>query len=152
MEVKGTIAAACRFGVITMPTKPISANTHGLIDYVAAIGLMALPRLMNWGPRTTSLMTGAAIGHMSYSMMTRYGRGVVKVLPMRGHLALDAALAAGMMAAGMMLKDERVPVRSALGVLGAGEMIVTLLTDPETLEDRIAAAEQQVIELELVPV
>lgn len=51
--------------------KPISTLVHGILDYVTAPTLIALPRMMGWGTRVTSLLTGAGAGVLGYSVMTR---------------------------------------------------------------------------------
>ena len=69
--------------------KLLSTRTHGVVDYLTAGTLLALPRAMGWGDRVTNLLTGAALGTVAYSLLTRYELGAVKVLPMKAHLALD---------------------------------------------------------------
>ena len=51
---------------------------------------MALPRALGWGDRVTRMLTATAAGTVAYSLMTKYEWGLVKVLPMRAHLLLDA--------------------------------------------------------------
>jgi hypothetical protein len=69
--------------------KPISTRTHGILDYLTAGALLALPRALGWSAPVTKLVTGAALGTLAYSALTRYELAPAKVLPMRAHLALD---------------------------------------------------------------
>ena len=41
--------------------KPISTKAHGVLDYLSAGTLLALPRLPGWTPTVTALLTGSAI-------------------------------------------------------------------------------------------
>jgi hypothetical protein len=110
--------------------KPISPDTHAAIDYAASAALLAIPRIFRFNSKTTALMTGVALGHAAYSMLTKYRLGAVRVLPMKGHLMLDGALAVLLGAAGAAMTSERPKVRAALGAIAVGEMATTLLTQP----------------------
>ena len=71
----------------------ISTRTHGALDLVTAGTLLAAPKLLGLQgvPRAGSVLRLAGGGAAVYSMLTDYEFGVVKVLPMRAHLAMDAA-------------------------------------------------------------
>ena len=77
--------------------RPISTMVHGILDYVTAPTLIALPRMLGWGQKVTWLLNGAGVGVLGYSLLTRYELGLVKVLPMKVHLAIDMA-SGGMLA------------------------------------------------------
>jgi hypothetical protein len=71
---------------------PIDATLHGVTDYsVGTLLLTVFPRLAGI-ERTRAgrqiRMAGAA--HLAYSTVTDYPLGMVKALPYRAHLALDA--------------------------------------------------------------
>ena len=51
--------------------KVISTRTHGVLDYLMAVALLALPRLLGWSSQTTLLLTCLAIGTLVYSLLTR---------------------------------------------------------------------------------
>lgn len=74
------------------PPRPVDATLHGVVDYSAgALLLSVFPRLAGI-ERTRSarqIRTAAAI-HAGYSTVTDYPLGVVKVLPFKAHLAIDA--------------------------------------------------------------
>lgn len=71
--------------------QPISATTHGVIDYVWAATLPMLPRLFGWSPQATTLFTAIGATSLGYSLVTDYPLGVTDLLPMEGHLAIDLA-------------------------------------------------------------
>lgn len=67
---------------------------HGLLDYVVGSLLILVPNLfgfqdMGGPPVIIPRMLG--IGAILYSLITRYEWGVLKVLPMPAHLAIDFA-------------------------------------------------------------
>jgi hypothetical protein len=113
-------------------TKPISTKAHGVLDYLSAGTLLALPRLLGWTPKLTTILTGSAIMTLAASLLTRYEWGLVKVLPMRGHLALDGLTAAAHMAVPFLLLDEEDRTRgNALPILlgfAAFETAAAILT------------------------
>ena len=73
----------------------ISTRTHGILDFVVPAGLMLAPKLLGFQDdgKASRIFRMMAAGHVAYSLFTDYERGLVRKLPMRGHLALDAASA-----------------------------------------------------------
>jgi hypothetical protein len=116
-----------------MPSRPISSRVHGIIDYATGVQLLVLPALLGiGGSRSSRVLRIAGLGHLAYAALTRYELGIVKKLPFRTHLALDAAGAAGLVAAPWLLGTRREGVRHWLPqvVVGLNEAVVTALTDP----------------------
>ncbi len=73
--------------------KRIPTKVHGLLDYVFAGTVLALPGLLGWDESVMRRVKTAAIGTLLYSLVTKYewGLGPVKILPMTAHLGmLDA--------------------------------------------------------------
>jgi hypothetical protein len=112
--------------------KPISTKMHGVVDYLAAGTLLALPRLLGWTLKVMTLLTGSALTTLAGSALTKYELGLFKVLPMPGHLALDGLTAATHAAATFLLfDDEDREQGNALPILlglVAFETAATLLT------------------------
>src|SRR5215207_9686492 len=96
----------------------MSTKTHGLIDYLTGAALMIVPGFMNGTARTRALLQSSGAAALAYSAMTNYERGLVKLLPMRAHLALDALSGATLVTAAGMMEEEDPGVRTAL--LGVG--------------------------------
>ena len=109
----------------------ISTKMHGVLDYFTAGTLVALPRMLGWDKSVTNVMTNAAIGTVAYSLLTRYELGLVKVLPMKGHLGLDAMSGALFCGAPLLFPDEGTDVKAILVGLGIFELAVTALTERE---------------------
>ncbi len=114
--------------------KLISSKTHGIIDYIAAPTLLAVPRLLKFPKRITMMLTGVALFHALYSMFTKYELGVVKVLPYKGHLALDTALATATIASPLMFAEAQPRVAPFLvggGVIEAVIVALSLINSPK---------------------
>jgi len=94
------------------PPRPVDSTLHGVVDYTAGATLMtAFPKLAGIeGTRSARQVRTAAAIHAGYSTLTDYPLGIVKLLPFKAHLALDAvgalALAATPFATGQY-KDGR---------------------------------------------
>jgi hypothetical protein len=99
------------------PPRPIDSTLHGLTDYTAGTLLMtAFPKLAGIeGTRSAGQIRIAGAIHAAYSTLTDYPLGVVKLIPYKAHLAIDAvgalALAATPFVTGQWKKgrDQWVP-------------------------------------------
>jgi hypothetical protein len=72
--------------------KPIDATLHGATDYtVGSLLLTVLPRLLRVeGTDTAKQLRAAGAFHAGYSTLTNYPLGIVKLIPYKAHLAIDA--------------------------------------------------------------
>ena len=96
----------------------MSTATHGLIDYIVSGRVALLPRLGGYSRKVTMIMEGSAGAAAVYSGMTNYERGLVKLIPMKAHLTLDALSGGALIGAAMMLDDEPASVRATLVGIG----------------------------------
>jgi hypothetical protein len=114
--------------------RPIDATLHGATDYTAGTTLMTVfPYLAGIeGTRAAKQIRVAGAIHAGYSTITDYPLGVVKVLPYKTHLALDAlgalALAATPFVTGQWREGRSQWVPHV--ALCAFELGSLLLTDP----------------------
>ena len=114
--------------------RPISSSLHGATDYTVGTLLMtALPRIAGVsGTVTAKQMRIAGAVHVGYSLFTKYPVGVVKVLPYKAHLGLDAlwalAIAATPFATGQWVKGRKQFVPHL--ALAAFELGSLLMSDP----------------------
>jgi hypothetical protein len=71
--------------------KPIDTKTHGYLDYIMGIFLIAAPFLFNLNVDGIESRILYIVGAMAlvYSLLTRYELGLIKVIPMNIHLILD---------------------------------------------------------------
>lgn len=113
---------------------PVDATLHGVTDYTAASILMtALPRIAGVsGTRSGRQIRMAGAIHAGYSAITDYPLGVVKALPFRAHLAIDAAGAIALAAAPFVTGQYRRGTRHWLPHLALClfELGSLALTDP----------------------
>jgi hypothetical protein len=95
------------------PPRPIDSTLHGATDYTVGMLLMTVfPRLVGVaGTRSARQIRRAGAIHAGYSTVTDYPLGVVKALPYKAHLAIDAlgalALAATPFATGQFKRGRR---------------------------------------------
>jgi len=108
--------------------KPIPTTVHGVLDYMTAGLLFALPRALGWGQCATRVMDIAGSGAVAYSLLTKYEMGVVKVLPMKAHLALDAMSGAALIGAAALMDEEDTDVRATIAGVGAFEIAAAMMS------------------------
>jgi hypothetical protein len=116
------------------PPRPVDATLHGVVDYsVGTLFMTALPKLAGVeGTRAARQIRAAGAVHAGYSTVTDYPLGLVKALPFKAHLALDAigalALAATPFVTGQYRdgRDQWVPHVA----LAAFELASLAMTDP----------------------
>lgn len=126
--------------------RPIDAALHGATDYTVGTTLMTVfPRLAGIeGTESARQIRISGAVHAGYSTLTDYPLGVVKVIPFKVHLALDAigalALAATPFVTGQYRKGPShwVP-QVALCLFELGSL---LLTDPTGRGDYKADVEK----------
>ena len=72
--------------------RPVDSTLHGVTDYsVGAFLMTAFPKLAGIeGTRSAAQIRTAGAVHAGYSTITDYPLGVVKLLPYKAHLSLDA--------------------------------------------------------------
>jgi hypothetical protein len=78
---------------VPTPPRPIDSTLHGATDYsVGALLLTAFPKLAGIeGTRSARQVRIAGAVHAGYSTVTDYPLGLVKAIPYKVHLAIDAA-------------------------------------------------------------
>lgn len=115
--------------------RPIDSTLHGVTDYTLGTLLMtALPRVAGVeGTESAAQMRIAGAVHTGYSTVTDYPLGIVKLIPYKAHLALDAlgAVAVGALPfiTGQYRKGRRHWVPHV--ALAAFELQSLLLSDPK---------------------
>ncbi len=74
------------------PPRPIDSTLHGMTDYTVGTLLMTvLPKVADVeGTESARQIRAAGAFHAGYSTVTDYRLGIVKLLPFKAHLALDA--------------------------------------------------------------
>ena len=83
----------------------ISTRTHGALDFIVPVGLMLAPKLFGFqeDSKASRIPRMLAASQLAYSLFTDYERGLVRKLPMKAHLAMDAGSAAFLAASPWLL-------------------------------------------------
>src|SRR4051795_12715185 len=119
--------------------RPIDSTLHGVTDYTVGTMLMtAFPKLAGIeGTESARQVRASGAFHLGYSTITRYPLGIVKLIPYKAHLALDAvgalALAATPFVTGQWKKGRKHWVPHV--ALCAFELSSLVMSDPTAKGD-----------------
>ncbi len=123
-----------------MALRVIPTTVHGVIDYLTAVTLLVAPKLWKLEEVTLSGATFRLFGGTltATSLLTDYELSLANVIPMRTHLALDAASGATLAASPFVLGFVRSGLRYWLPhvLIGASEILTAAMTKPERLSKR----------------
>jgi hypothetical protein len=111
--------------------KPISPKLHGVIDYLAVPLLLAAGPLFGFKgvpAETTSTLAGIVL---VLAVFTAYPLGLVKMIPIKMHLVIDAVLGIGMIVSLFVLHFSS-DARACYFFVGFGivVLLLVLLTAP----------------------
>ena len=114
--------------------RPIDATLHGATDYSVGTMLMTVfPSLvgLDGTPAGTQIRVAGAV-HAGYAMLTDYPLGVVKVIPYKTHLAIDALGALALAATPFLTGEYRKGTKHWAPHVGLClfELASLLLSDP----------------------
>jgi hypothetical protein len=122
-----------------IPPRPIDSTLHGATDYTVGTTLLTVfPKLAGIeGTESATQVRISGASHLAYSMVTKYPLGIVKLLPYKAHLALDAAgalaIAAVPFVTGQWKKGPKHFVPHL--ALAAFELSSLVMSDPSGLGD-----------------
>lgn len=70
----------------------IPTRVHGMLDYIVGLFLIISPWVLGFADGTAAQWVPVILGAAAllYSLLTRYEFGLMPVIPMSGHLVLDA--------------------------------------------------------------
>jgi hypothetical protein len=112
-----------------MAMRFIPTRVHAVVDYVTGPTLVALPALLGFGGAPAVALRAAGGGVLAQSALTRYELGLVRVVPMPVHLAIDAATGAALAAVGGFAARD---ARSRAAAIGAGVMEIAAALTTQT--------------------
>lgn len=108
--------------------KPIDARTHGVLDYILAVSLIAAPFLFGLSGTAANLIAAGGTLYLVVSLLTNYPLGWLKVLPFSAHGALEVLLALTWIATPWLYGFSGV-ARGVFLAGGIGLLVVAALTD-----------------------
>jgi hypothetical protein len=114
--------------------RPIDSTLHGATDYsVGAMLTTVFPRLARIeGTRAGRQVRAAGAIHAGYSALTNYPLGLVKLIPYKAHLAIDAIGALALAATPFATGQHREGPSQWVPHVGlcAFELVALLMSDP----------------------
>jgi hypothetical protein len=113
----------------------MSTKTHAVEDYLTSSTLPFVARNSNISPKTRRVFDTFAAVAGAQSMMTDYEGGMLRVLPMRVHLASDALIGVGLLALAVLSPNQPKADRWALAGLGMFSLVSALMTNPKTTDE-----------------
>jgi hypothetical protein len=113
--------------------KIISTKTHGILDYVVGLLLIASPWIFGFatGGIEQWLPVILGVSALAYSLLTNYELGAIKVLSMQTHLTIDA-LSGLLLAASPWLFGFSDRVTTPHLVMGLFELAAVMMTRTKT--------------------
>jgi hypothetical protein len=123
----------------------IPTSVHSAVDHVVGPALVLAPTLLRLGRTSPEGIVARAVGGAEsvYSNLTDYELSAKKLIPMRVHLALDAAGGAALAVVPQLTgarkrgKKHWLP-HLAIGALEVGMAVLTKTEHPATRQTRIA--------------
>jgi hypothetical protein len=112
----------------------LNDKIHGMIDYISAIALIAVPFAANFeavSPVAHWLSILAGIALLLYSLVTGYAYGVTGLISFGFHLTLDFAAGIVFLAAPFLFNFGGLP-RYFYLFSGAGVILLVLFTNPKS--------------------
>ena len=103
---------------------PISPTLHGLIDYAYAAALPGLARAAGATPRLRALAEVSALFVLAYSALTDYPLGLIRLLPMRAHLAADVVTSSALVAIPLLEREPGGGKTAVAGFGGLGFLVI----------------------------
>ncbi len=120
--------------------KPISTATHGIIDYLTVGALFALPSMLGFSPGLSKAVRMIGLKKLAIAAATQHEMGVVKLIPMKKHLAMDVMTGLTLCALPFMLEDDENPetAQVALVAMGLMELAYVPLSETRPREDALS--------------
>lgn len=114
--------------------KPIDTKTHGYLDYIVGIFFIVSPSLFDLDHRAKESIIFYALGIAAivYSLFTNYELGVLKLIPMKLHLTIDAVSGIFLATSPWLLGFAETVYVPHL-VLGIFEIVAAIVTSPKPI-------------------
>ena len=124
-----------------MQIRFVDPKIHGVLDYVAAAGLIVFPFLLDLGTSSAMalwLSVAAGVGLIVYSLFTDYAFSVSNALPFKLHLLFDLGAGAAFIAAIFVFGFEGLAA-AYYAVMATGVFVLVAVTNPDEEAPAVAA-------------
>jgi hypothetical protein len=117
----------------------LPSTMHAQLDYVFIIIFVMLATFSGWGSPLSWLLVALGLTSWVYSLLTRYELGLINLIPLRVHLALDMVSGFFLMVAAFLWLDQAAGLTIWFVAVGLVEIIIALLaeTEPQQQEQQI---------------
>ena len=95
-----------------------------MIDYAYAAALPAVSRAVSAGPRLRAVADASALFVLAYSAVTDYKLGLVRLLPMKAHLAADVITSSALVSIALLEREEAAGKRALAGFGALGFLVI----------------------------
>ena len=116
--------------------RTISTKTHGMIDYTWASAAGSLPSMMGHATETARLIRNVGAASTANAIVTNYEAGLMKIMPMKAHLAFDFIMFGALVLSPLFLPASERRYAAFPMALGALGLLTTLLTETESPAER----------------
>ena len=115
----------------------VSPKMHGIMDYVASVGWPIVARALGFSDHATRVIDAGAGMIAAQQMITKNEVGLVKLVPMKSHLVLDALGGAGLIGCAIALHNVTREERCTVCGLGSYMLLAAAVTRPGRRPDPI---------------
>ena len=119
--------------------RPISTKTHGMLDYTWATTAAALTKTMSNAPSASRLIQNAGVASAANVVLTNYEAGMMKLMPMKAHLAFDVVVCAALLISPLLVPASERRYALIPMALGAVGLLTALMTETESPLERDTA-------------
>lgn len=110
--------------------KMINSRLHGYLDYAVVVGFLLAPSLLGLSGLPAMIAYTLAIVHLLVTLLSAFSAGIVKIIPMKIHSAIEFIVSFALIALPWLLNFSVVPVaRNFYIIAGLLIFLVWLTTD-----------------------
>jgi SPW repeat len=127
----------------------ISTKLHAPVDYILGIILIAAPWILGYsevtGAKWTSIIAGVIM--IGSALMTNNELGLIRIVPMHVHLALDGLIGIVLLVAPWIFwySDQDTNVWLPMIAIGLGEIAAAAMSDPWPQEAEARRREERLV-------
>lgn len=110
----------------------LSAQSHGLIDYVSVVAFLIAPSLFDFGGWPAAVCYILAAVHLALTLLTRFPMGMWDSIPFRAHGVVELVVSILLIALPWIARFEQAGAQWFYVVMGVLLFVVWLLSDYHT--------------------